>query len=232
MNRPNTTTLGCSVDLLRSGAGPRFEMLGYSGAVVERAWGSSVWDLAGMSAPSRLAILLEHDVQQVVGHSTRTTIDRQGVKLSGPVYPDEPAGEKVRSRSAAGFPWHASIRVTTTKWEELGEGQTAVVNGRTITGPCSIARESRLSECSFVAIPADENTYATAMAHDVDPDPIEAMLDARLGRGTLADQALRRRPAANANEKAAEILDRYCDPPTAADLDIERRSRLAREWRG
>lgn len=142
-------------------------MTAYTGATVRRWYGAAVFDLDGMEAPDRLAILLEHRGSEIVGHADKISISAAGgVKLAGSVYSDEEAGERVRRLSRKGFPWKASIGVDVSRWQELDQGETATVNGRDVAGPISIARESRLFETSFVVNPADKGTDAEAMSEE------------------------------------------------------------------
>ena len=66
-----------------------------------------------------------------------------------------------------GFPWQASVYVPPKAIERLEEGQTATVNGRTITGPGHVFRESSLREVTFTSLGADENTHAHALSDTV-----------------------------------------------------------------
>ena len=63
-----------------------------------------------------------------------------------------------------GFKWQASIGAQIDRQEVLKPAQTAVVNGRLITGPALIARAATLKEISFVPFGADHMTLATVAA--------------------------------------------------------------------
>jgi len=173
--RPVSEQLSAEVELLgmEEEQAKRFSIVAYTGATVRRAWGSAVFDLAGMSSPERLAILLEHDCRSVVGHADSVSIGPEGVLLEGDVYEDEEAGAAVRRRSLKGFPWKASIGVEVARWEEVEPGQEVEVNGQKLTGPVSIARDSRLFETSFVVNPADKQTSGVAMSHE-EPSNMDA----------------------------------------------------------
>lgn len=145
-------------------------MTAYTGAVVQRFFGAAIFDLEGMTSPNPLAILAEHSPGGIVGHASKVSISvKDGVQLAGPVYADEPEGARVRRTSKRGFPWKASVGLNVLRWEELEAGESATVNGREITGPVSIARESRLFETSFVVNPADKATSAEAMSEETMP---------------------------------------------------------------
>lgn len=183
MSRPSQDQLEARVEFLAGDAPEaddkpkRFSLVAYTGAIVRRYYGNAIFDLTGMEAPKKLAILLEHRSSEVVGHADQIEIG-DVVRMSGDVYEDEEAGETVRRRSLKGFPWKASIGVEVMRWQELDQGKTAEVNGQTVTGPISIARESRLFETSFVVNPADSGTSGEAMTRqegDVDAKTVSTL---------------------------------------------------------
>jgi phage head maturation protease len=145
---------------------PTFTITGYTGAVmnVTGFYSPVIVDLNGLKASrERLPILLNHDPDRVLGQGT-ATIDTSGVRLTGTITGDDEHAANVVTHSRNGFEWQASIGASIVRQEFLKAGEKAVVNGREVSGPLLIARESRLKETSIVAIGADDQTTATVAA--------------------------------------------------------------------
>jgi phage head maturation protease len=159
-----------SVDVLKgasAGEPRRFHMLAYTGAEVQRLYGKAVADLNGITVPTKLPILLNHDENAVVGYADKCELTSRGLELSGRLIEDEPAGKRVANLSDSGFPLTASIGARIDDVQKLDDGQTAKCNGRDVSGPLTIWRKVSLFETSFVtANPADKNTSAAALAEE------------------------------------------------------------------
>jgi len=141
----------------------RFEMIGYSGGMMEpRGFGRIIIDISGMKIPSgAIPILKNHDPEQIVGHTTKI-IAKDSLILEGVVSGAGSAAQEVIATSANGFPWQASVGtdINFDKISFLAEGDSEVINGQKQVGPVSVARESKLRETSFVPIGADSETSA------------------------------------------------------------------------
>jgi phage head maturation protease len=147
-----------------------FKMLAYSGGAMDVGWGVPVVvDLAGMAAPKKSRpILLQHDPLRIVGHTESVEIkalaDRTELRVSGVISGASDSARSVVESSANGFPWQASIGASAKQVEFIDKGEKAEANGRTFKGPVYIVRASALSEVSFVALGADDNTSASVAA--------------------------------------------------------------------
>lgn len=188
-----------SIELLKAdtkGLRP-FSMLAYTGAEVSRWYGRVVVDMAGMSVPNKLPILLNHDCDRVAGYATAHELTEKGLTLKGSLLTGE-SGPRVAQMSDDGFPLTASVGVTITATEEIEAGKTAKCNGKTVEGPLTIWRKTSLFETSFVtANPADKNTSASALTQEksmkpedflkANPDAVKAWKDeaAKAERATL-----------------------------------------------
>lgn len=164
--KETTITLnGGQVDLqAKQSAGlKRFSMNAYTGGLMNLAGFRLpvVVDLAGLHVPRQnQPILKDHNPEQIVGHSTQIEKINGELHVSGLVSGSGPAAEEVRTTGKNGFPWQASIGASVKRLQQVPEGNTATVNGRTFEGPILIARESELREVSFCAMGADSNTSA------------------------------------------------------------------------
>lgn len=172
MKRPESLQLHGKVELGKSekAAGPRpFSMLAYSGAVVERGWGKAVFDLAGMSVPLPLPMLLNHDGNKICGTATEAEVTEEGLQLRGVITDKTEHGRLVIDLGRDDpddppFPWTASVGLQGIKWEELDADQVADVNGQQLEGPLSVGRLSSCYETSFISAgPADANTHAAVL---------------------------------------------------------------------
>jgi hypothetical protein len=151
--------------LIRAAAGkgklPTFEGLAYSGAPMtpEGWWTPVIIDLDGVKVPSQhRPALRQHDHEQVVGHTTSVKADRKGIHVKGVLSGEKHHVEKVALPAKNGFQWQLSIGANPVRTERLDDGKTTTVNGREVTGPMTIARETEIGEISFVPLGADQGT--------------------------------------------------------------------------
>ena len=215
----------------------RFEMVAYTGAAMELAgWDAPVViDLAGLSIRGTARpILKDHSPSMIVGHTESVGVEAGRLRVAGLVSGSgRVAGEIVES-SRNGFPWQASVGAKASRVEFVKKGQTAAANGRTFDGPVHIVRASSLSEVSFVALGADDDTTArvaaTAAADGHQENTMSTATDdtnaPAPGPGTAAADpvaAMRAQAAAEAGRIAA--LHAVC----AGHPDIEAKA-IAEGW--
>lgn len=149
------------------GKRPTFSMVAYTGApvVVGGFYAPVVLDLSGMRVASQeIPILYHHDMERVVGQSDSVKIDASGVTLTGVVTGDNDHGKEVVNQSKNGFKWRASVGAQVLRREFVEGGKKVTVNGRELTGPLIVSRETELLEVSFVSIGADNATSAAVAA--------------------------------------------------------------------
>lgn len=146
---------------------PTFDMVAYTGDKIRQARFDDpvVVDLEGMSITKKSRpVFKDHYPGDIVGHTTSITNDLKTLTAKGVLSGVESAAQEVLSTAKNDFPWQASIGASVQKVEFIKEDEKVTVNGRTFTGPIVIARETRLSEISFVALGADDATTATIAA--------------------------------------------------------------------
>jgi hypothetical protein len=150
----------------------RFTMTAYTGGAMQLAgWRYPVVvDLAGLriSKKSR-PILKDHNPGQIVGHTDEITVAEQTLEVAGVISGIGATAQEIIATSENGFPWQASIGAVAEKVVFITDGKTATANGREFTGPVYIARKSTLGEVSFVALGADDDTYARVAAEAGQP---------------------------------------------------------------
>lgn len=145
---------------------PTFAINAYTGAVMNLTgfYTPVVIDLSGLrAARAKLPILLDHDPTQIVGQGT-PKIDASGLRIEGQVTGEDEIAQRVVTHAKNGFEWQASIGASVVRREFLEAGKKAIVNGREVSGPVMIARESLAQEVSFVVIGADGQTSASVAA--------------------------------------------------------------------
>jgi hypothetical protein len=152
-------SFGAPVEFLRAGNDTLsgFDIVAYTGAVVERWWGKLAVDVSGISAAQQMPIFKNHDRDQIVGYSTKTNKGKSFF-VSGIFSKTTKAAIEVMGLASEGFPWQASIGVAPKKILELKENTSTIVNGNEIFGPAEIWLESEVFETSFVPLGADGDT--------------------------------------------------------------------------
>lgn len=150
-----------------------FSGVAYSGEVIQNHyyWGNVVFDLSTITLPAKLPALIDHDRGQRCGYVTESAIsDATGFTVKG-VLLTNAHGQAVAQDSDEGFPWQMSVHINPGSIEEVASGTTITVNGRVMTGPVIVFRNSTLSEVSFTATGWDSNTSAAAMSRGGDTTP-------------------------------------------------------------
>jgi hypothetical protein len=102
----------------------------------------------------------------VLGHTNPGQIRVEGGKLvaAGIISGHGKHVDEVVNAGTNGFPWQASIGARPIKSQFVPEGQSIVVNGRSVDGPVTAVHRSSLFEISFVSLGADDNTSARIAA--------------------------------------------------------------------
>jgi hypothetical protein len=156
----------------------RFSMTAYTGGAMQLAgWRYPVVvDLAGMRVPKKpRPILKDHNAAQIVGHTNEIAVTDRGLEVNGVVSGAGSAAQEIVATSENGFPWQASIGASAEKVVFINEGRSASANGREFSGPVYIARKSVLGEISFVALGADDETWAHVAANANSANALEVM---------------------------------------------------------
>ncbi len=148
-----------------------FEMVAYTGGILKLSnWQYPlVIDLEGIQTlNSSPPALYGHndEIDDAVGYITKVTATASELLVKGVLTPIC-AGDRacqIIQKAAKGYRWQVSVGCDVVSKEFVPSGQTVVVNSRTFRGPVFVARESVLSEASFVVLGADERTSARIAA--------------------------------------------------------------------
>ena len=156
----------------------RFTMTAYTGGAMQLSgWRYPVViDLAGLRVTRKARpILKDHNPSLIVGHTDEIAVGESLIEVSGVVSGAGAVAQEIIATSENGFPWQASIGATADKVIFVTEGRTAQANGREFAGPIYIARKSTLGEVSFVALGADDETWAQVAASANPSQVLEVM---------------------------------------------------------
>lgn len=148
---------------------PGFSMLAYTGSAMrlEGFYHPVIVDLSGAKANGKvIPIYRQHDPLKIVGHGS-AEVSQDSITAAGVVSADNEHAREVVTSSRRGFPWQASIGASVERMEFVKAGDKTQVNGKTVTGPVLIARQSLISEISFVPRGADRRTSAKVAAQSV-----------------------------------------------------------------
>jgi hypothetical protein len=151
-------------------AGPKkFRIVAYTGAPIRQGWSREpvVIDLAGMTLPSTIPIVMGHDYSlgSILGQG-RPSVQGGQLVVEGEILADSETARQVLALAAAGYEWQASVGADVGRHLRFGEDQATTANGQTFTGPVRIVRASTLRETSFVTLGADRSTAISIAAEE------------------------------------------------------------------
>jgi phage major head subunit gpT-like protein len=222
--------------------GPRrFKVNAYTGGIIRQEWSREpvIVDLQGLSwANKRRPILLQHsyELDAILGQTTDIRVEGRNLVVEAEMIGGNASADKVIALAERGFQWQASIGADVVRSEKLPQGETAMVNGQSVTGPARIIRASRLREVSVVTLGADDNTSASLAASAVHPeegsmsdesretvDATETVAAATPATPTINEDALVERIAAKVIAAQAEqaVASVRASRPSAPAVHVE-----------
>ncbi len=187
----------------------------------------AVVDLSSVSSHERLPVLMLHDRDKRAGWGELTIVNQ--MEINGQLLNNQ-HGREVADDADAGFPWQLSAHLESDTVNELAHGETAIVNGQTVTGPMLILRNSVCCEVSFTPTGVDTNTYAMVLSDSgadnpqPKPNPTQSTGDDMTLEEALAlIKALEEQVEKQAEEKTAleEKLKAAQDAEKAATVDAQ-----------
>jgi hypothetical protein len=148
----------------------QFEMTLYTGKRVSLGffWGEVVIDLAGVKTRDKMPMLQNHQRDRIAGYSSKVSAGlKTGLAVEGYLSASTEAGREISSTADEGFPWQASVGLSVKSIEEVKQGESAEVNGRSEPGPVIILRKTIATEGSFTPLGADDDTKVAVFAGEV-----------------------------------------------------------------
>ena len=147
----------------------KFRIVAYTGAQIRQGWSREpvVIDLAGMTLPSTIPIVLGHDyaLGSILGQGVPSVQGGQLV-VEGEILADNENARQVLALAAAGYQWQASVGADVGRHLKFGEDQSTTANGQALVGPVRVVRASTLRETSFVTLGADRSTAVSIAAEE------------------------------------------------------------------
>jgi len=138
----------------------------YSGDAVDLGMETIVIDLETLDASVPMPLLFAHDHGADIGVVSAIDNDGKTLTLTATLFDDVDArAADIVAKARRGMPYQLSVGVFDGSVDQIGEGNTATVNGRTFNGPISIVRGGTLREVSVVTLGADPHTEANIAAH-------------------------------------------------------------------
>jgi hypothetical protein len=190
----------------------------------------AVVDLSDITYKDNVPALLLHDRAQRAGFGKLSVANNQlmmnGMLLNN-IY-----GREVADESDAGFPWQMSVHVNANSIHELGQNETATVNGSEVTGPMVILKNCSVSEVSFTPTGVDSETTAVALADSGipnatpqanNPDKDTTMTPEEIAalQKLAADQAEEIKALKEENKELKEEKEEAEAQAKAADIDAQ-----------
>lgn len=130
----------------------------------------AIADLSDITFADKVPVLLLHDRDKRVGVGVLSVRDNQ-LTIAGDLLDNE-HGQALAKESDEGFPFQMSAHIIADYEEKLSHGQTAIVNGQTVTGEITILRKCRVSEVSFTPTGVDNQTMAMILSDQfTNPNP-------------------------------------------------------------
>jgi hypothetical protein len=186
-----------------AGGPKRFRIVAYTGAAIRQAWSREpvVIDLAGMTLPSTIPIVMGHDyaLGSILGQG-RPSVQGNELIVEGEILADNDTARQVLALASAGYEWQASVGADVGRHLRFGEDQVTTANGQTLQGPVRVVRASTLRETSFVTLGADRSTAISIAAEEV----AEELLMADTANPKPADEVIETPVVEAAAEVAVE----------------------------
>lgn len=130
-------------------------------------FGAMVIDLDSLVLPKDCPVLIDHARSQRVGVAALATRDG-ALMADGRLLRNEDAQE-LAADADDGFPWQLSVHAEPGIVEEVQAGGQISVNGRTLSGPMTVWRQTAIRELSFTPTGVDRHTSAHVFSTPADP---------------------------------------------------------------
>ena len=155
----------------------KFRIVAYTGAPIRQGWSKEpvVIDLAGMTLPSTIPIVLGHDyaLGSILGQGV-PTVQGNELIVEGEILADSENARQVLALAERGYQWQASVGADVGRHLKFGDDQSTSANGQTLVGPVRVVRASTLRETSFVTLGADRSTAVSIAAEEAVEESIMA----------------------------------------------------------
>ena len=188
----------------------RMSITAYNGGLMNVGWGRPVGiSLDGLTwrDDAAVPILCHHNsysLNAICGQASRISHDGKTLTVEGELMPVTDDAKKILDLSKAGFKFQASVGVTASDALYIDEGESAMLNGAEVQGPCYIVRAGVLNEVSIVPLGADGSTQ-TAIAAAA---PTQTTKEATSMATEKKDTVEAAKPTDTASVEAAQTAER------------------------
>lgn len=141
-------------------------------------------------------VVMDHNTGKRIGHTTYQGISRGAITAEGVVSSTSPEAVAFVADSKNGYPFQCSVGAIIEDSEEIPQGESIVVNGKTHQGPLIVARKTNIRELSVTVLGADGSTSAAITASKSHNSPIKK----GNSMSTLLSKFFTRTPAAPTHE--------------------------------
>ena len=145
-----------------SGEDKKIKLVGYRGEIIDHwFWGRLGIDMDGLHfAKKKTPGLIDHNTSKRLTFSQEQQTKPE-TYIAGP-FLDNANAQEIAMDIDRGFPFQASLSVEPEIVEQVTEGQSVSVNGKTLKGPGAAFRKASILEISAVVFGAFSNTESTA----------------------------------------------------------------------
>ncbi len=166
MSKPLCLTGSVNLTAKKTGP-PKVSIVGYTGGIMRvSGWGDVLVDLAGLSVPSQVPLLVDHDssLQGVVGNAVPSVV--RGQVLASGVLSETEASKQLIVLAKDGLVLQASLGLEVQETRYVKAGETVSNNGRTFTAEKSftLILKAALKEITVTALGADGDTSVSIAA--------------------------------------------------------------------
>lgn len=206
--------------------------------VVHWWWGKVVHDLAGMIVGPKVPFDYCHYRDEIVGFGDEFDTAGGDLAVGGKLvtFLEGDRAAEIISKGRRGVPYQASIEFdpyNQLRIEEIGPDDQAEVNGRTVTGPCTIFRQWMLRAVAICPVSADPQTQ-TELAQQ-EAQTLTVTVNVR--KGTMSDQPNNptddqaTAPEAPETQQAQPTGDAQQQPAAATEqLSVDELDRYVKEF--
>lgn len=164
---PSTELLELAPEVLGSPKVRRVRAVAYSGAPVDRSFGTMIINLATLRIPEsgKVPMMFRHgrsgmcDEIEDPNLGVWDKIDNDGKRLAVEGFLlNKPLADRVVADAKQGFPWQNSVGVSSGQLRQIEDGKVEVINGRECGAGMFVLENGLLREDSILELGADHST--------------------------------------------------------------------------
>lgn len=139
----------------------QFDVLAYTGKVVEKYGQRLIIDVSGLSFKKVVPLIADHESTSRIGHGGVDVTAQHHIRIKGVVSSTSETATSFVADAGNGFPFEASVGVSKNRTRYIPDKQKVHVNGADHFGPLVLIEKGNLREVSVTTLGADDETSAT-----------------------------------------------------------------------